>query len=1208
LFTRSAEAIVAILAVLKTGAAYLAIDPSHPDARIEFMLSDAAPIAAITTAALRSRLENFGLPVIDIDDPAVHAQPATALPAPAADDIAYIIYTSGTTGQPKGVAVAHRNVAQLLESLDADLSRTGVWTQCHSLAFDFSVWEIWGALLGGGRLVVVSESTGRSPEEFHALLVAEQVSVLSRTPSAFYALQAADALNPEQRSELKLEAVVFGGEALEPQRLQTWLHNHPETPRMINMYGITETTVHASFREIVLDDVDTTGSPIGAPLAHLAFFVLDRSLRPVPPGVVGELYVAGAGLAYGYIRRTALTAMRFIACPFGAPGMRMYRTGDLVSWGAGGQLQYVGRADQQVKIRGYRIELGEIENALAASPEVTQAVATLHQGGSGAQLVGYVTLEHTTTDESDAELVDEWQQMYDDLYGAESPSSEFGSDFRGWNSSYTDDAIPLAEMAEWRAATVDRIKALRPRRLLEIGVGSGLLMSQLAPQCDRYVATDMSPVTIDNLAHSLERLQIPWRDRVQLLAQPAHVVEALPTGYFDTIVFNSVIQYFPSAEYLADVIDNAMDLLAPGGALFIGDIRNHRLQSAFQTGVAMARTTATDGAEVRQRVHRAIANEPELLVAPEFFTTWAASCPSPVGLDIQVKRGSADNELTRYRYDVVVQKASAPLLSLTSAPVWTWRDCASLRELRTRLTTRRPAIIRVTGIPRAGVAADVHIDRALAGGLPLAAIVADATAIPVAATPEELHRLGESDGYRVAVTWGAQPGTLDAVFIAPADSERAAGLTDVYVASAEADLLGAHTNNPHTNTKIGAVRERLRTRLPEYMVPAQIVVLDEFPLTSSGKIDTKALPEPVFVTTPFQAPQTDTEEIVAGIYAQVLGVERVGVDDSFFDLGGDSLSAMRLVAAINTALDAQLAVRTVFSAPSVRSLTQQLGRDEGALEVVPAEVFKEGPGVPLVCIHDGLGLSWSYRTLGSYLDCPIIGINQVPQDDEPEPCSIRAMAATYADRIQSAYPAETYNILGWSFGGVVAHELAVELRRRGCVVQRLVLLDPAFSVGPITAAASRELDEGQVLQHILSTNRVDPSVLTGPLTYERAGEILQQRGAIEIPLPPKELLELMVRSVNANQKHLRGYVPDVFGGDMVIFSAVRSARTNDGAPNLMSRLAGLRTRIASGFTLRKWRKHVTGNLTTYSVDCTHHEMLNPLSLSLYGEQLRRSMD
>ncbi|WP_369829067.1 amino acid adenylation domain-containing protein, partial [Mycobacterium sp. 852002-50816_SCH5313054-b] len=396
LLPRSADAVVAMLAVLKTGAAYVPIDPTVPAARMGFVLDDAAPIAAITTAGLADRLHGRGVAVIDINDPAIDRQPSTALPAPAPDDIAYLIYTSGTTGTPKGVAIPHRNVTRLLETLDADLELAGqVWSQCHSLAFDFSVWEIWGALLYGGRLVIVPDSVVRSPQDLHALLVTEQVTVLSQTPSAFYALQTADAAQPEPEPRLKLEAVVFGGEALEPQRLRSWLDNHPGLPRLINMYGITETTVHASFREIVVSDVDSVASPIGVPLAHLEFFVLDGWLRPVLPGVVGELYVAGAGVADGYVGRAALSATRFVACPFvgpGASGQRMYRTGDLVWWGADGQLRYVGRADKQVKIRGYRIELGEIQAALSALDGVKQAAVIAREDRPGdKRLVGYVT-------------------------------------------------------------------------------------------------------------------------------------------------------------------------------------------------------------------------------------------------------------------------------------------------------------------------------------------------------------------------------------------------------------------------------------------------------------------------------------------------------------------------------------------------------------------------------------------------------------------------------------------------------------------------------------------------------------------------------------------------------------------------------------------------------------------------------------------------
>ncbi|WP_456299328.1 non-ribosomal peptide synthase/polyketide synthase [Mycobacterium hippophais] len=397
LLPRSADAVVAILAVLKSGAAYLPIDPAHPDARIEFVLADAAPIAVVTSAELTTRLGGSHMVVVDVDDPAIEDHPATALALPASDDIAYIIYTSGTTGVPKGVAVPHRNVIELLASLDTDLELVGqVWTLAHSLAFDYSVWETWGALLRGGRLVVLPDWVTRSPEDLYAALVEEQVTVFSQTPAAFYALQAVDTMEPGRAEQLKLQTVIFGGEALEPHRLARWFADHPGLPRMINMYGITETTVHASFREIVADDAESTGSPIGVPLNHLAFFVLDEWLRPLQAGAVGELYVAGSGQAIGYVGRGGLTASRFVACPFGmagnAAGTRMYRTGDVVTWSADGQLQYLGRADEQVKIRGHRIELGEIRAALAAVDGVDAAAVIAREDQPGARrLVAYAT-------------------------------------------------------------------------------------------------------------------------------------------------------------------------------------------------------------------------------------------------------------------------------------------------------------------------------------------------------------------------------------------------------------------------------------------------------------------------------------------------------------------------------------------------------------------------------------------------------------------------------------------------------------------------------------------------------------------------------------------------------------------------------------------------------------------------------------------------
>ena len=372
----------------------------------------------------------------------------------------------------------------------------------------------WLLAVGSGAALVVAPPDVYAGEALTALLHGQRVSAALLTPTVLSSLD---------RTRLDgVDTLITGGEACPAELVAAWAPGR----RMFNAYGPTETTIWVTGAPL------SAGQPvsIGAPIPGVCALVLDARLNPAPIGVVGELYLGGPALAHGYVGRAELTAERFVANPYGGAGARMYRTGDLVRWTPAGTLDYLGRADTQIKLRGQRIELGEIENTLLACPQVTQAAATVHHGTTGAHLVAYITLEHTTTADHDAEIVEQWQHLYDELYGAEVAVSGFGMDFRGWNSSYTDDPIPLEEMVEWRSATVDRIMALQPRRVLEIGVGSGLVLSQIAPHCEHYVGTDFSAVAIDTLAGSLEQLQIGWRDRVQLLTQPAHVTEALPQG------------------------------------------------------------------------------------------------------------------------------------------------------------------------------------------------------------------------------------------------------------------------------------------------------------------------------------------------------------------------------------------------------------------------------------------------------------------------------------------------------------------------------------------------------------------------------------------------------------------------------------------------------------------------------------------------------
>ncbi|MFD6426392.1 amino acid adenylation domain-containing protein, partial [Streptomyces sp. NPDC060198] len=390
---RSAELVVAVLAVLKAGAAYVPVDPEYPAARIAYLLQDTRPALLVTTSRTGERLRAEGVDRLLLDTADLDGLPETD-PGVALDpeQAAYVIHTSGSTGNPKGVVVPHRNVVRLFDTTRElfGFCADDVWTLFHSYAFDFSVWELWGPLLHGGRLVVVDHETSRSPGRFLELLAREQVTVLNQTPSAFYQLAQADAQAPETGHRLALRTVVFGGEALEHGRLSGWYQRHADdAPRLVNMYGITETTVHVT--HAALDRSPAAAGRIGTALPDLRAYVLDDGLRPVAPGVPGELYVAGAGLARGYLNRPGLTSGRFVADPFGAPGSRMYRSGDVVRRGADGGLRYVGRADQQVKVRGFRIELGEIEAALAACPGIAQvAVLARQDRADDTRLVAYL--------------------------------------------------------------------------------------------------------------------------------------------------------------------------------------------------------------------------------------------------------------------------------------------------------------------------------------------------------------------------------------------------------------------------------------------------------------------------------------------------------------------------------------------------------------------------------------------------------------------------------------------------------------------------------------------------------------------------------------------------------------------------------------------------------------------------------------------------
>ncbi|MGW9176669.1 amino acid adenylation domain-containing protein, partial [Streptomyces decoyicus] len=946
---RSADLVVALLAVLKTGAAYLPVEPAHPAERLRFLLDDARAVCGLTSHAVAADLPATGLRWILLDDTET-ARETGEQPEHDPSDTdrttalrpghpAYVIYTSGSTGRPKGVLVEHRALASYLHFARGAYPGTAGTALLHSpVSFDLTVTTLFASLTSGGRLLV-GDLAGGSPAP-------GPYTFLKATPSHLALLGA------RPGDEVAVADLVLGGEQLTGEQLGPWRRAQPQAT-VVNEYGPTESTVGCLTHRV--PPGATTGDgplPVGRPVPNTRAYVLDAWMRLAPPGVTGELYLAGAQLARGYLNRPGLTAERFVADPFGGPGTRMYRTGDLARWTADGLLVFVGRVDEQVKLRGYRIEPAEIETTLSRHEAVSQAVVVARQDkasgtdGESKQLVAYVVpaADERRDDEATQAQLGEWQDLYDSLYGAGRAGAEhapFGADFTGWTSSYHSEPLPVGQMRQWRDATVARIRELRPRRVLEIGVGSGLLLSQLAPDCEAYWGTDISAHAIEGLRAQLAGQGLAGR--VELRVQPAADTDGLPAGFFDTVVINSVAQYFPDAGYLTGVLGTALELLAPGGAVFLGDVRDLRLLRCLHTAAQLRRAMpSADAAVVRQAVEQAVLLEKELLLDPGFFTALATQRDDVAGVDLQVKRGAYVNELSRYRYDVVLHKRPATRIrALEAAPeLWWGHDVAGLDALERNLAGARVEALRLTGVPDERLADEAAALRALDEGRPLPELLAllgaaERSSAPVLG-PDTFCELGERLGYRVAVTRsGSDAESLDVLFTDPAPG----ALCGVHRPAATVPGASpvALTNDPGTSRRRGelvaALTALLREQLPAYMVPTAVVVLDALPLTVHGKLDRAALPAPYLGSVAgSRRPASPRERALCDLFAQVLGVAAVGVDDNFFVLGGHSLLATRLISRIRSVLGAELTVRSVFEAPTVAGLAERLSEAEAHQE------------------------------------------------------------------------------------------------------------------------------------------------------------------------------------------------------------------------------------------------------------------------------------
>jgi len=907
---KSLEMVVGILGIFKAGGAYVPIDPNYPQSRREFMLADTQVEIVLTQQSLTSLFADIKLICLDTDEHINTYSAENPTSSANLDNLAYVIYTSGSTGKPKGVLIEHRGLCNVVagQIKAFELRSHNRILQFSSLCFDASIFEILLAFGVGASLYIPPKKAQLPGNDLVEFLQTNAINTTIISPSVLAVLPA---------SELPLlQTVIVGGEACTTEVVQQWANNR----RLFNAYGLTETTIWATMGKLMVSDDKPA---IGRPVANTQIYLLSDPLLPVPIGVVGEVYIAGDGVARGYLHHPELTAQRFIHNPFTTN--RLYKTGDLARYRHDGNLEIVGRIDEQVKIRGFRIELGEIETVLKQHPMVKNAIALANKD----RLIAYIVPQQTLEQQLQLEQVKEWENLYNRTYSQ--PATEVTFNIIGWNSSYTGLPIPTEQMQTWVNSRVEQILALQPQRVLEIGCGTGLLLFQIAPHCSEYLATDFSSASIQYLKPLIQPLP-----QVKLLQQVATNFTGIAANSFDAVIVNSVVQYFPSLDYLLQVLEQAIETVAPGGFIFIGDVRNLQLLSAFHATVQLHRSERDSSKEqLQQQLQTALFSETELVIDPAFFPALQQRFKRISHVQVQLTRGgdrAQRNELTQFRYNAILhiesQKTQTPNCQLD----WEF-DKLSISQVNQYLLENQPAMLQITKVPNARVIAAVKTAQWLTIGTESLQNVHQMheelqQLQTVGIEPEDWYKLNKLP-YTVEVSWinTDATGCYDVIFHSLSQTT-----SNIEVIS-EKPTAKTEANNPLqaqlARHLIPQLQQYLQQNLPDYTIPAALIVLDNIPLTTNGKVNRRALPAPNWgqnaiaqSTAPstILQPTSPIEQKLANIWADLLGLKNVGIDDNFFQLGGHSLLATQLTSRIRDTFNVELPLQKIFETPQIAPL------------------------------------------------------------------------------------------------------------------------------------------------------------------------------------------------------------------------------------------------------------------------------------------------
>lgn len=948
--TRSVEMVVGLLAILKAGSAYVPLDPDYPQERLSFLITDSQSPILLTQEHLLPRLPETHAAVFCFErlptllDACSTENPVTGV---TPEHLVYVIYTSGSTGAPKGVMLEHRGRVNNFHDFNHRF-QVGPEDRVLALAsvsFDMCAYDVFGILAAGATIVLPVAAETLNPVAWARLIQEHAVTIWHTVPELLEML-VAEAKDTPSRWPSSLRLLLLAGDWI-PVSLPDRFRALVPDAQLIGLGGATEASMDSTLYVIQEVSPAWKSIPYGAPMANQRAYVLDEQGELLPPGEPGELHLGGVGVARGYLGRPGLTAEKFLLDPYSErPGARMYKTGDLCRWLPDGNLEILGRMDHQVKIRGVRVELGEIEATLRQDPAVREAVVLAQDFGRGKELAGYVLKEKDFSPSPD-ELtayyeaqIAEWSQVYDHAYSAPGPPVDPTFNLASWDSSYTQQPFPVEEMREWTEATVARLLKRRPQRVLEIGCGLGLLLFRVAPHCTRYVGTDISPVALRQVEDALRHSPLP---QVTLLQAAADQWEALGEERFDLIVLNSVVLDFPSIDYLEAVLQEAAKRLAPGGAIFVGDVRPLHLADAFQGSVQWVHATETsDVTEFRRRVRMAQAREEELLLDPAWLEELVARTEGLHGVEIQLKRGVSSNELTRFRYDAVLSTTGPRPSRVTWTP---WEAVGSLAALEARLSLAGPPIVALAGLPNSRTCALMGWWQRLQEASPDAPVPSLLEPQEKdSVDPEALYLLAERLGWSAEIRWNPQnPANCD-VLLARGGETRA---VDWPRARSHQRLHNAPLEARWWRTLPLRLRERVAERLPPVMHPQTLTLLDRFPLTPNGKVNRKAMPIPDSLRLggrDLEAPVGALEECLVEIWCELLALDDVGRREDFFALGGHSLLAVQWASRIREWLGWAPSLRILFDHPVLADLAEAMRRKAAASGVdleLQAEAFLE---------------------------------------------------------------------------------------------------------------------------------------------------------------------------------------------------------------------------------------------------------------------------